>query len=192
MDGAATTQTVVAEGLPPEAAAAAAAEPAATAAATPEASDAAAPAPALPPARKAGWLEMKLTFGWSKRFMRVERGDICRWHEDVTLSMEAALRSKGLDKYEPKLAELGVASVPAMSKPEWAGADAARLTPVGMDAAELARFVSLAAQWKKSIATFQSIDLRTCSLGEVDGRKFSLIEVDGTTHSFRGSVPGDA
>eukprot|EP01043_Picozoa_sp_COSAG02_P062263 COSAG02_NODE_8546_length_2530_cov_1.521596_3_plen_79_part_01 len=60
-----------------------------------------------------------------------------------------------------------------------------------MDAAELARLVQLAQQWKKSISTFRRIDLRSCSLQELDGRRFSLTSPDGSVVSMRGSVPGD-
>eukprot|EP01043_Picozoa_sp_COSAG02_P099483 COSAG02_NODE_35597_length_466_cov_0.743869_1_plen_60_part_10 len=34
---------------------------------------------ALPAARKSGWLEMKVTIGWARRFVRVEQGSLCRW-----------------------------------------------------------------------------------------------------------------
>ena len=145
----------------------------------------------LPVVRKAGWLEMKMTIGWSRRFVRVEQGSLCRWHDDVTLSLSNALKSKGLAQYEAQLAEMGVATVPAMSALDCAGADAARLAGVGMDAAELARFVQLTQQWRNSIATFRRIDLRSCSLQEVDGRRFSLTSPDGSVVSMRGSVPGD-
>eukprot|EP01044_Picomonas_judraskeda_P004804 COSAG03_NODE_431_length_7966_cov_4.105123_4_plen_731_part_00 len=146
---------------------------------------------ALPVVRKAGWLEMKMAIGWSRRFVRVEQGSLCRWHEDVTLSLSNALKSKGLVQYEAQLAEIGVSTVPAMSALDCAGADAARLAGIGMDAAELARFVQLAQQWRKSISTFRRIDLRSCSLQEVDGRRFALTGPDGSVVSMRGSVPGD-
>ncbi len=164
---------VPSEGVPPEAVAA-----------RPETA-------ALPVARKAGWLEMKVTIGWARRFVRVEQGSLCRWHDDVTLSLSDALKSRGLAKFEPQLAEIGVATVPAMSALDCAGADAARLAEVGMEAAELARLAQLAQQWRKSIATFRRIDLRSCSLQELDGRRFSLTTPDGGVFSMRGSVPGD-